>query len=114
RAVEVPPALVSSIGIISLGCRRRTRRTRKCVVGGVKGTQDFRKAVLSELKDETARRGTESEAAEIREPRWERAVVDLLRLLGRGEEELANSPKGAPWVVKTGQPNASCFFLRRS
>ena len=70
--------------------------------GWVKGTKDFRKAVLADLKDETARRVTESEAAEIREPRWERAVVDLLRLLGRGEEELANSPKGAPcapWKV---------------
>jgi len=35
----------------------------------------------------------------MREPRWERAVADMLRLLGRGDEELANSPKGAPWKV---------------
>lgn len=67
--------------------------------GWVKGTKDFHKTVLDELKDETARRVTESEAAEMREPRWERAVADMLRRLGRGEGELADSPKGALWKV---------------
>ncbi|NBB80650.1 MAG: transposase [Verrucomicrobia bacterium] len=67
--------------------------------GWVKGTRDFRKAVLADLKSDAGRRVTEAEAAEMREPRWERAVSNLLERLDRSEEELAQSPKGAPWKV---------------
>ena len=39
--------------------------------GWIKGSKDFRKAVLEELKDRTSRLLTGAEAAEMREPRWE-------------------------------------------
>jgi len=67
--------------------------------GWVKGTKDFRKAVLADMKSDVERLVTESEAAQMREPRWERAVADLLKRLDRTEAELASGPKGAPWKV---------------
>jgi len=67
--------------------------------GWIKGTKDFRKGVLDDLKDGTSQRVCESEAAEMREPRWERAVTGLLAQIGRSESDLALSPKGAPWKV---------------
>jgi REP element-mobilizing transposase RayT len=67
--------------------------------GWIKGSKDFRKAVLDDLKDETSRIVTEAEAAEMREPRWERATVELLKLLDRSESDLVNAAKGADWKV---------------
>ena len=67
--------------------------------GWAKGSDGFRKAVLDDLKDETVRRVAEAEAAEMREPRWERATEAMLSELGRKEEDLANSPKGIAWKV---------------
>jgi hypothetical protein len=43
-----------------------------------KGTDDFRKSVLEYLKDDQLSRVVEAEASEMREPRWEQAVVDML------------------------------------
>jgi REP element-mobilizing transposase RayT len=67
--------------------------------GWVKGTKDFRRAVLADMNSGSGPRVTEAEAAEMREPRWEGAVLDLLKRLDRSEEDLASSPKGAPWKV---------------
>jgi len=67
--------------------------------GWIKGTKDFRKAVLDDLKDETVRIVTEAEAAEMREPRWERATLQLLERIDRNEADLINSPKGIDWKV---------------
>jgi len=67
--------------------------------GWAKGTDDFRKAVLDDLKDEKVKHISEAEASEMREPRWERAVVDMLSLVGHNESELASSAKGIFWKV---------------
>ncbi|MEM7790419.1 MAG: transposase [Verrucomicrobiota bacterium] len=67
--------------------------------GWLKGTDEFRQAVLDDLSDKAALRVSESEAAEMRESRWERATIDLLARAGRSEDELLRSPKGAPWKV---------------
>lgn len=67
--------------------------------GWAKGTKDFRKEVLKELKEGAGRRVTEAEAKELREVRWEKVVEDLLSRLGRSERELSLSAKGAPWKV---------------
>ena len=67
--------------------------------GWAKGTDDFRKAVLDDLKNETMKHVSEAEASEMREPRWERAVVDMLSRVGHKESELASSPKGISWKV---------------
>ncbi|HAV12010.1 MAG TPA: transposase [Opitutae bacterium] len=67
--------------------------------GWAKGTDDFRKGVLDNLKDETVQRVSEAEASEMREPRWERAVMDMLSLVGHKDAELASSPKGIYWKV---------------
>lgn len=74
--------------------------------GWIKGTKDFRKAVLDDLKDETTRLVTEAEAAEMREPRWERATSKLMESIGRNEADLIHSPKGIDWKV------AMARFLR--
>jgi len=67
--------------------------------GWIKGTKEFRKAVLDDLKDETIARVSESEAAQMREPLWERATVDLLARLDRSEPELFSSATGVPLKV---------------
>lgn len=67
--------------------------------GWIKGTKEFRKAVLDDLKDEVSVRVGEAEAAEMREPRWERATANLLALLAVTDARLRSSPKGASWKV---------------
>jgi hypothetical protein len=67
--------------------------------GWIKGSKDFRKSVLDDLKDSTSQKVTEAEAREMREPRWERATVRSLEILGRSEADLVNSPKSADWKV---------------
>lgn len=75
-----------------LGFERMTR-------GWAQGTKAFRQAVLDQLKTTAKGRVTESEAAELRQPRWELATVDLLQRLGRSAEDLAQAPKGSAWKV---------------
>jgi hypothetical protein len=67
--------------------------------GWVKGTTDFKKSVLADLKDEQMQRVVESEASEMREPRWERALAQALSALGRDASELSSSRKGEGWKV---------------
>ena len=55
--------------------------------------------MLEDLQDDVACRVSESEAAEMRESRWERATVDLLSRLNRSDSELDDSPKGVVWKV---------------
>ena len=67
--------------------------------GWAKGTKEFKKAVLQDIKNPEQRRIVESEAAEVREPVWERALRTGLGALKRDEEELKTSAKGADWKV---------------
>jgi REP element-mobilizing transposase RayT len=67
--------------------------------GWIKGTKEFRKTVLDDLKDEVSVRVSEAEAAEMREPRWERATANLLALLEVSDAQLRSDRKGAPWKV---------------
>lgn len=67
--------------------------------GWMKGTKEFRKAVLDDLKDATSVRVSEAEAAGLREPRWERATAELLALLGKTDADLCSGAKGSPWKV---------------
>ena len=67
--------------------------------GWAKGTKDFRKAVLEDLKDEQIGRVVEAEASEMREPRWERGLTEALGVLSRDSEALASSRKGEGWKV---------------
>jgi len=71
----------------------------KMTRGWVKGTTDFKKSVLNDLKDEQMQRVVESEASEMREPRWERALEEALAVLGRDDSELSSSRKGEGWKV---------------
>ena len=75
-----------------LGFEKMTR-------GWVKGTTDFKKSILDDLKDEQMQRVLESEASEMREPRWERALGEALSVLGRGDSELSSCLKGEDWKV---------------
>ena len=63
--------------------------------GWTKGTQEFKKAVLDDLKDENLKNIVESEAAEMREPQWERVLADSLQRLNKQEADLVQSPKAA-------------------
>jgi len=67
--------------------------------GWAKGTKDFKKAILEDQKDEITQQVVEAEASEVREPRWERALVTILEHLGRDEAALQTSRKGAEWKV---------------
>lgn len=67
--------------------------------GWAKGTKEFKKAVVDDLNDPDEKRIVESEAAEAREPAWERALRAGLATLKRDKEELKASPKGADWKV---------------
>ena len=67
--------------------------------GWAKGSKNFKKAVLEDLKNPDLRRIVEAEAAEAREPAWESALVAGLAVLKRENEELKASPKGADWTV---------------
>jgi len=67
--------------------------------GWAKGTVDFKRSVLENLKDEQMRKVVESEASEMREPAWMRTLSAGLIVLGRDETELETSRKGADWKV---------------
>lgn len=69
--------------------------------GWAKGTKDFKKAILGDTKVGIDQKVVESEAWEIREPRWERGLSKILKALGRSEEDLVTSRKGAEWKVAT-------------
>jgi len=80
-----------------------TEKTRlgfeKMTRGWVKGSADFKKSVLEDLKDEQIQRVVESEASEMREPRWEPALGEALSALGRSDSELPTCQKGEGWKV---------------
>ena len=84
-------------------CEEDSERKRlgfeKMSSGWAKGTQAFKKAVLDDLKDENLKNIVESEAAEMREPRWERVLADSLLRLNKKEADLAHSPKAALWKL---------------
>ena len=67
--------------------------------GWIKGTTQIHKAVLDVSKNEVSMRVSEAEAAEMREPRWERATANLLAALGATDAQLKSSPKTAPWKI---------------
>ena len=67
--------------------------------GWVKGSKEFRKAVLADLQDEVSRRVVEAEAEELREPLWERQLKQGLEVLGKTEGDLLSARKGSPWKV---------------
>jgi hypothetical protein len=69
------------------------------VRGWVKGSRDFKQAVLKDLSDAQIQKVVELDAAEMREPRWERAVPRALERLGRTDSELRTEAKGAEWKV---------------
>jgi len=73
------------------------RMSRGWAIGG----GDFKKEVMEALEDERTVRIVEAEAAELREPRWERATRRMLRALDKTEANLCSDRKGASWKVAT-------------
>jgi REP element-mobilizing transposase RayT len=67
--------------------------------GWAKGTKEFRKAVLADHRDALERKIVESDAAEMKEPLWERNLFAGLNALGREEAEFQTSKKSAAWKV---------------
>ena len=67
--------------------------------GWLKRTEDFKKPVLEDPKDEQVRSVVESEASEMREPLWGRALAGGLAALGREAGSLADCRKGEGWKV---------------
>jgi REP element-mobilizing transposase RayT len=67
--------------------------------GWSQGSQDFKRSVLEDLADKDIQKVVESEAAEMREPRWSRALAEGLEAIGRSADELASSRKGEAWKV---------------
>jgi len=67
--------------------------------GWMKGTEDSKKSVLDDLKDEQVCGVVEAEASEMREPLWERALGKGLTALGREAGDLEGCRKGEGWKV---------------
>ncbi|CAA7076337.1 transposase [Lentimonas sp. CC4] len=67
--------------------------------GWVKGTKDFKRAILDDLKDEQIQRVVEAEASEMREPRWERTLCEGLDTINYEAEDLLSGRKGQGWKV---------------
>ena len=67
--------------------------------GWAKGSAEFKKAVVDDLKEEALTRVVESEAVELRESLWERRLREGLAALGKAESDLLSSRKGAGWKV---------------
>jgi hypothetical protein len=84
-------------------CEEDSERKRlgfeKMSSGWAKGTQAFKKAVLDDLKDDNVKKIVESEAAEMREPRWERSVTNSLQRLNKQEADLVQSWKAVLWKL---------------
>jgi len=79
--------------------------------GWAKGSKEFKKAVVDDLKDETIQKVVEAEAKEMREPRWERAVAFGLEVLGKMEEDLAADRKGEIWKVALARWLREAYFV---
>ena len=71
-----------------LGFERMTR-------GWAKGSKDFKKNVLDDFNDENLRKVVESDASEMREPRWERGVGEALRLMDKTGIRLGSWPQSS-------------------
>jgi len=67
--------------------------------GWVKGSKDFRKAVLEGLTDEVSLKVVEAEAEELKEPLWERRLSQGLDALGKSDADLLSARKGSDWKV---------------
>ena len=67
--------------------------------GWAKGTKEFKKAVSDDLKDDDLQKIVEADASEMREPRWDRRLGELLEILGRSRSDLAKARKGEGWKV---------------
>ena len=67
--------------------------------GWVKGTKDFKRAVLDDLNDEQIQRVVEAEASEMREPRWEGTLREALCVINHEAKDLLSGPKGQGWKV---------------
>lgn len=67
--------------------------------GWAVGSDPFKQEVLSHCCEEKLRQVVEAEASEMRELRWDRSLVEALRLLGRKRADLPKERKGAPWKV---------------
>mgnify|MGYP000503395303 CR=1 FL=1 len=92
-------ARILAAASLKVAAEKKRRGLERMSRGWIKGTKEFRKAVLDDLKDEVSVRVSEAEAAEMREPRWERATANLLALLEVSDAQLRSDRKGAPWKV---------------
>jgi REP element-mobilizing transposase RayT len=71
----------------------------KMTRGWANGTKEFKDSVLEDFKDSVVQTVVESEASEMREPRWEQGVRRGLKYLGKKEADLKLGPKAALWKV---------------
>jgi REP element-mobilizing transposase RayT len=71
----------------------------KMCKGWAKGNKEFKKAVLDDLKDGVSQKVVESEAAELREPLWERRLQQGLAALCKTDLDLLSARKSVDWKV---------------
>lgn len=75
-----------------LGFEKMTR-------GWAKGSKEFKKAVLEDIKDKKLLAVKEYEAAELREIAWEHSLQAGLNVLGKSWDNVAASRKGVDWKI---------------
>ena len=68
--------------------------------GWAKGTKESKKAITGDLKDVKLRKIVEREAANMREPLWQRSLESVLKELGKERSALSQDRKCAAWKVE--------------
>jgi REP element-mobilizing transposase RayT len=71
----------------------------KMTKGWIKGSKEFKKSVLEGLGDDRIHKVVEADAAEMREPLWNRSLDEALEVVGRKRSELRQGKKGEEWKV---------------
>jgi putative transposase len=70
--------------------------------GWIKGAKEFKKAIMEDSGDLAAIWGMESEANEIKELRWEKALCQSLSALGKSEADLVKDGIRENWKLALG------------
>ena len=80
----------------------------KMTCGWAKGSKDFKKAILEDIKDKKLLAVKEHEAKELREIVWERSVQAGLSVLEKTWDDVSASRKGAVWKIAL-----ACYLRER-
>lgn len=83
----------------------------KMTRGWAKGSNDFKKAVLEDIKDKKLLAVKEHETVELREFAWERSLQAGLVVLEKSWDDVFASRKGADWKIALARHLRECHLV---